>query len=61
MNEMLVDSHESRGVVARLWRAKATLEELVMRHAPLTIIALARLNVANLEVEFTLLPRRRAA
>lgn len=58
---VLSDSLQARSIVARLQRAKRTIQELIDRHAPLSVIALARLNEAKLSVEYELLPRRRAA
>ena len=58
---MLVDSPQSRSVCNRLQRAQNTLQELVSRHAPMMAITLARLNVAKLQAEHALLPRRQAA
>lgn len=58
---MVVDSAVARSVVGRLQRANTTLQELIDRHAPLSAITLARLNVAKLQAEYALLPRRRAA
>ena len=58
---MLVDSLQARSIVVRLQRAEDTLAELIDRHAPLSVITLARFNVAKLRTELSLLPRRQAA